>query len=107
MSWELSIRVVYQSEDHSVMAFPGSDDEPYYSFDDLDELVEFIKAVGGVTKIGDLDAYAEVVKREGEVVQQTLSRRRANAFSAVEKALERARGKHRRQVHDEPVVAVE
>lgn len=109
MGWELSIHVTYQPEDGSVMAFPGSADEPYYAFadDDLDEVVELIKEIGRRTNLDGLDEYADVVKSEGEAVRKALSRRWNRDSLAIRKALNRVRDKHRRQAGGNPTPAAE
>jgi hypothetical protein len=89
MSWELSFQVKYQPEGHGLMWFPAMSDEPYYSFDSLNELVESLKEMGRSAGLGGLDEYAEQVEREGEVIQRTLARRPRDAEAAVRKALER------------------
>lgn len=95
MSWDLSLRVTYWSNDGGLTCFPAVADEPCYSFDSLDELVEFLEDLGEVAGLGGLDEFARQVDREGEVIERTLSLRRRKDRATVQKAVDRVRRQNR------------
>lgn len=89
MSWELSIRVTHFPPDGNGRPFPVAADDPCYSFDRLEEVVELLQEVGRAQRLGGLDEYAGQVEREGRVIERTLARRRWKDAVAVRAALNR------------------
>ena len=92
MKWQLSVQAVFMTDDMMPVAIPADGLQPYIQFDDLDDLVDFLKAVGRVAgdEEGVFEEYADRLDQEGEVMEPVAARSQGKESAKLQKALARA-----------------
>ena len=87
MGWRLNIQAVYEPRP-DYMGFPGRDVLPCWEFDELGELVAFLRDIGRLSD--GLDEYADRVKREGEIMARVAGSPALKGSAAIDKAVRTA-----------------
>jgi len=92
----LSVQAVFMTDDACPVAIPvaipAADLQPYIQFDDRDDLVAFLKAIGQVAddEDGVFEEYADRLEQEGEVMEPVAARSQGKGSTRLQKALARA-----------------